>query len=236
MHHAACYQVFGRDFYIEPASAQFANAVFHDEYQIRDLRQHNVRTIVDIGAHVGSFTVLCHHYWPNAQIVAVEPHPQSFELLEYNTSHIPASQLLLVNAAVAKRSGKCLLASPVSHSRVAEYVPDIWDSIQPRHQDFGIKVPAVTVEDLWSKISTWGMQEIDLLKLDCEGAEYVVIPELSALGLMSRVGWIRGEWHSRKDNPLLEVFLQETHAYNIDLNLPHDVGLFVGHRLLCATQ
>jgi hypothetical protein len=71
-----------------------------------------------------------------------------------------------------------------------------------------------------------------LLKLDCEGAEYVVIPELLALGLMSQVGWIRGEWHSRKDNKLLEAFLNETQAFNIDWNLQHEVGLFVAHRPL----
>jgi FkbM family methyltransferase len=232
MQHAACYQVFGRDFYIEPASAQFANAVFQDEYQINDLRQHNVRTIVDIGAHVGSFTVMCHHFWPNAKIISVEPHPESFELLGRNTQHFPVSQLLLINAAITKVSGKCLLASPVSHSRVAEYVPDVWESLQPRYREFGIEVPAITVEQLWKQINEWSVSEVDLLKLDCEGAEYVVIPELSAMGLLSRVGWIRGEWHSRKDNKLLQAFLSETHAFNIDLNLPHDVGLFVAHRLL----
>jgi FkbM family methyltransferase len=231
MPHAACYQVFGRDFYIEPASAQFANAVFQDEYQINDLRSHNVRTIVDIGAHVGSFTVLCHHFWPNAKIVAVEPHPESFELLQFNTAHIPESQLLLVNAAISKKPGKCLLASPVSHSRVAEYVPDLWESLQPRHRDFGIEVSSLTVEQLWAKINEWGISEIDLLKLDCEGAEYLVVPEFSVLGLMSQVGWIRGEWHSRKDNALLAAFLTQTHAYNIDPNEPHDVGLFIAHRL-----
>lgn len=228
---AACYQVFGRNFYIEPASAQFANAVFQDEYQINVLRSHNVRTIVDIGAHVGSFTVLCHEYWPDAKIVAVEPHPDSFELLQRNTAHIPKSQMLLINAAVSKTSGKCLLASPVSNSRVAEYVPDLWESLQPRYRDFGIEVPSITVKHLWANIVEWGISEVDLMKLDCEGAEYLVIPELTALGLMSRVGWLRGEWHSRKDNALLEAFLVQTHAYNIDPNLPHDVGLFIAHRL-----
>ena len=72
MSHAGCFQAFGRDFYIEPASAQYANAVFQDEYQIRELRKHDVRTIVDVGAHVGSFTVLCHEWWPEAKIVAVD--------------------------------------------------------------------------------------------------------------------------------------------------------------------
>lgn len=70
---AACYRALGRDFFIEPASAQCANAALQDEYRIRDLRSHDVRTIVDIGAHVGSLTVLCHEWWPAAKIVAVEP-------------------------------------------------------------------------------------------------------------------------------------------------------------------
>ena len=144
--------------------------------------------VFDIGAHVGSFTVMCNHYWPNAKIVSVEPHPDSFELLKRNTQHVPASQLLLINAAITKKSGKCLLASPVSHSRVAEYVPDVWVSLQPRYKDFGIEVSALTVEQLWKQINEWSVSEVDLLKLDCEGAEYVVIPELSALGLMSQVG------------------------------------------------
>lgn len=227
---AACYQVFGRKFYIEPASAQFANAVFQDEYQIRDLRPHNVHTIVDIGAHVGSFTVLCHHYWPEAQIVAVEPHPDSFELLQRNTAHIPANQLLLINAAVTKQSGKTLLSSPVSHSRVSEYVPDVWEELQSRHRDFGIEVPAITTEGLWQQIAEYGITEVDLLKLDCEGAEYLILPELRQLELLNSVGWIRGEWHSRQHNFLLADALAKTHEYHIDPNEPHSVGLFVGHR------
>jgi hypothetical protein len=119
MTNAVCYKIYGQDFHIEPESVQFANAVFHDEYRINDLRSHNVRTILDVGSHVGSFTVMAHHYWPNAKIVAVEPHPQSFELMTKNTSHIPDSQLLRINAAISSKPGKCLLSFPVSISRDA---------------------------------------------------------------------------------------------------------------------
>ena len=227
-----CYRVYGRDFFIEPASVQFANAVFQDEYQIDVLRPHNVRTILDIGAHVGSFTVMCHQYWPSAKIVAVEPHPESFELLVRNTSHIPKGNLTLINAAITKESGRCTLSSPVSHSRVSEYVPGIWENLQPRHSDFGLQVDALSPKDLWQILADVGIDEVDLLKLDCEGAEYLIISELSALGLMDRIGWIRGEWHSRKDNLLLANCLCQTHLYNIDPNLPHEVGMFVGHRML----
>ncbi len=55
MTNSVCYKIYGQDFHIEPDSVQFANAVFHDEYRINDLRSHNVRTILDVGSHVGSF-------------------------------------------------------------------------------------------------------------------------------------------------------------------------------------
>ncbi|MBN8602598.1 MAG: FkbM family methyltransferase [Planctomycetes bacterium] len=231
MQFPACYQVYGRDFFIEPASAQFANAVFQDEYQINALRSHTVRFILDIGAHVGSFTVMCHQCWPDAKIVAVEPHPDSFDLLERNTQHIPKDKLTLINAAISKESGKCMLASPVSHSRVSEYVPTIWNSMEPRPSDFGLQVDSITPKDLWQLLGDVGIDEVDLLKLDCEGAEYLIVSELSALGLMDRIGWIRGEWHSRKDNQLLANFLGQTHVFHIDPNYPHTVGMFVAHRI-----
>lgn len=227
----ACYQVYGRDFFIEPASAQFANAVFQDEYQVDVLRSHPVRTILDIGAHVGSFTVLCHHYWPDARIVAVEPHPESFELLVRNTRHISKEKLTLVNAAVGPETGRCILSSPVSHSRVSEYVPEVWEAIEPRHSDFGLQVDSISPNDLWQLLNEVGIDEIDLFKLDCEGAEYLIISEFSALGHMHRIGWIRGEWHSRKDNLMLAGFLSQTHIFNIDPNHPNSVGMFVAHRI-----
>ena len=49
---------------------------------------------------------------------------------------------------------------------------------------------------------------------------------------MDRIGWIRGEWHSRKDNLLLANLLSQTHIFNIDPNYPHSVGMFVAHRIL----
>jgi FkbM family methyltransferase len=230
MIHAACYQAFGRDFHVEPASAQHANAVFQDEYQIRELRPHNVRTVLDVGAHVGTFTVLCHEYWPTARIVAVEPHPESFELFERNTAHIPASQLLRINAAIAGQDGKCLLASSVLHSRVGEHVVELWNDLDPRYGDFGVSVPAITTKSLWARIVEFDVNEIDLLKLDCEGAEYVILESLSKHGHLPQVGWIRGEWHSRRHCERLAQALAGTHVYHIDPNPRHSCGMFIAHR------
>jgi hypothetical protein len=48
----------------------------------------------------------------------------------------------------------------------------------------------------------------------------LIISELSARGLMPQVGWLRSECRSRKDNLLLANLLGQTHAFNIDPNLP----------------
>jgi hypothetical protein len=40
--------------------------------------------------------------------------------------------------------------------------------------------------------------------------KYVIVSELSALGLMDRIDWIQGEWRSRKNNLLLEKLLGQT--------------------------
>ena len=69
----------------------------------------------------------------------------------------------------------------------------MWESLGLRYRDFGI-------------------DEVDLIKLDCEGAEYLIVSEISALGLMDRIGWIRGKWHSRKNNLLLANLLGQTNV------------------------
>jgi hypothetical protein len=127
-------------------------------YRFNDLRSHDVRTILEVGSHVGRFTVIAHHYWPSERIVAVEP--------------------------------------------------------------------------FWTQVTDFGIDVVDLIKLDCEGAEYLIISELSVLGLMNRIGWIRSEWHSRKDNLLLANNFGQTHVFNTDPNYPHSVGMFVAHRMI----
>jgi FkbM family methyltransferase len=150
--------------------------------------------------------------------------------LEPSTAHIPASDLLRINPAIVAQKGKCLLASSVSNSRVGEYVVELWNDLDPRYSDFGVSVPAITSKSLWQRLVEFGVSEVDLMKLDCEGAEYTILESLSENGHLSQVGWIRGEWHGRRHKQRLAEALAETHVAHIDVNKPHECGLFVAHR------
>lgn len=228
-----CYKAYGRDFYIEADSIPFAAHVFQDEYKVQSLQGRDIKTIIDFGAHVGSFTVMCHELWPNAKIIAVEPHPFSFELLQRNTAHIPSDQLQLCNVAITQTGGSVLMASAPSQSRVGEYVAEVWQGLgSPRPSTFGVPVNGVTTKEFWELIVTpfFGGEEIDILKADCEGAEYLIFDELGKMNQIRNVKWVRGEWHNKSSNPTLEHALCNTHTYHIDPNIPHSVGLFIAHR------
>jgi hypothetical protein len=63
----------------------------------------------------------------------------------------------------------------------ADYVPVVWESLEPRDRDFGVEVPSVTFEQIWAQAADFGIDEVDLIKLDCEGSEYLIVSELPAL-------------------------------------------------------
>jgi len=43
-----------------------------------------VKTVLDIGALIGSFSLWAHEKWPKAEIFAFEPDPESYEFLLKN--------------------------------------------------------------------------------------------------------------------------------------------------------
>lgn len=60
--------------------------------------------VVDIGAHIGYFTRLFSRLaGPSGRVVAFEPDPQNFALLQKNTAGLP--NVTLVNAAVSDKKG-----------------------------------------------------------------------------------------------------------------------------------
>jgi hypothetical protein len=82
-------------------------------------------------------------------------------------------------------------------------------------------VPAIRTEALRQRLIEFGLTEVDLLKLDCEGAECMILESLAENGRLTQVGWIRGEWHGRRNKQRLAKALAETHVYHIDSNPPH---------------
>lgn len=65
-------------------SSRVLLAELKDDYQLEQLVELNVRTVLDVGAHVGGFALYALRIWPDAFVHAYEPHPANYDYLAEN--------------------------------------------------------------------------------------------------------------------------------------------------------
>src|SRR5882724_5056521 len=143
------------------------------------------RTIVDIGANVGSFAVYAAQLCPDARIYCYEPEQRNFDALRQNIDiNGFASRVLAFQCAVASNTGQRDLA-------VTE--ESLGNSFHIVQSDAGrATVDCTTLTDI---IASQKLEAIDLLKMNCEGTEYEILEGCSAADL-SRIANIRLEYHN----------------------------------------
>jgi len=117
---------------------------------------------VDVGAHIGYFTCLLSRLVePAGKVIAFEPSRENFPLLRHNLSRQPPANTTCVQAAVADELGHALLYNSPGHSNhslVAGFT----------------QCESTTVVDTLSLdqyLSNAGIDRLDLIKVDAEGAE-----------------------------------------------------------------
>jgi FkbM family methyltransferase len=136
--------------------------------------------VVDIGANIGDFTVLVARRCPRGRVVAVEPVTRSARVIAAQVALNRLSNVTVVRAAVGAASRTAAIDDAGMSSRVVDGVS-------------GDAVPVVTLERLMSEQH---LDTVDLLKLDCEGAEWDILP--AAAGVLPRVQQIAMEFHGER--------------------------------------
>ncbi len=152
------------------------------DYDIPGMDWAGMRSIVDIGAHVGSFSIWAAARAKQAQFVAVEPNPQTFQRLVANIrANNLQDRVRTVNAAVGTEEGTGQLVL-LEHS------------LGTRLARTGGGDAAVRVETLSSLLAQARMTEVDMMKVDCEGMEYEIFAAMPQSRLES-IGSIACEYH-----------------------------------------
>lgn len=131
---------------------------YKEGYYIQDVPDRRVRTILDCGANIGDETArfLCHH--PGAEIVAVEAQKDNFEILQENFRNVENVTPVCAGIWPVETQLKIIPGTSKESFRVAETDISSSDHIQAR------SIKSIMQEHDWD--------EIDILKLDIEGAEY----------------------------------------------------------------
>jgi FkbM family methyltransferase len=155
----------------------------------RELSPGSVRRIVDVGANVGYSLIYWASKFPTASIDAFEPHPQHLRLLRRSLRiNRLEAQIKVHPVAVGQTAGTFELIDAGTASAIAPSGAAPTGNNSHRLQ--------VEVVDFFDAIKDL---QIDLLKLDCEGAEYGILmdsrfSEINARNLVM-------EWHSTAAHP-----------------------------------
>lgn len=168
---------FGEIEYVDAESLrwQYEEIFRRGEYDLVD--ESSVRYVLDCGANIGLSAIRFATLYPGARIVAFEADPTIAAMLRRNLEACAMTAVEVHPVAVAGADGEMTFATGLA--------------------DAGHLSPAGAVRVPALRLSTFVDQEVDLLKLDIEGAEYDVLRELADAGCLSRVRNIACELHIR---------------------------------------
>lgn len=128
--------------------------------------------IIDAGSNIGIATLFFKDKYPAANIICFEPDPYNFTMLKQNISINNLTNVTAIEAALSKNFGDILFYGQIGEGTDTRgnSISQLWG--EQRITNSNVKIKAV-------KLSSYINNQIDLLKLDIEGAEQQVIEEIT---------------------------------------------------------
>jgi FkbM family methyltransferase len=130
---------------------------------IRSLSTDSV--VLDIGAYIGQYTLLAAKYSPAGRVIALEPHPESYQRLLANIALNRLGNVQALNLAAGQRAERVplLLSDQPFNSRLLP---------TSRSDDGMADVEVVPVDQI---VREAVLPRVDVMKIDVEGAEGPVL-------------------------------------------------------------
>jgi FkbM family methyltransferase len=163
------------------------------------------KIILDIGSNIGASILYFHRQFPDATIFGFEPHPDTFRILQENVAHLPG--VTIFNYGLGATDQRIAVrADEVNFGAF---------STDGRFKDRGHPASIVECEirRLDDVLGEIGVAQVDLIKIDCEGAEADVFSTLPDETL-NRCQWIVGEFH---DHTGFQVLARLAPHFHLDL-------------------
>ena len=160
-----------------------------NEYDVEDFEINTNDTVIDLGAHIGLFSLLVSQLCKTGKILSFEPVSENFDLLVSNLKLNRIENILPFNMAVSKNSGRLDL---------------FLNNDQSAHSIFSKSSESISAESpsLQKIFDENKISSCKLLKLDCEGAEYQIIDSLPS-EYLDKIQNIVMEYHLADTKPEL---------------------------------
>ncbi len=143
--------------------------------------------IIDIGGGIGEFTIFAAAGRPGCQVAAFEPFPASFELLQQNLQLNHLDHVQFFPEAIGASDGSLNLDISGGEPLMIQS-----GARSDLHSGQTIEVPCISLDTALNRL---GFSSVDLLKLDCEGAEYSILMD-TPVETLRRIQRIVMEYHN----------------------------------------
>lgn len=144
--------------------------------------------IFDLGAHIGLSILYFKIKYPNSKIVAFEPNSNLFPILQENVECNNLANVELHNIALGSKDEVRTFYIDNSGNdafSTGSFRKDAWDETQ--------KTTEINVK--CEKLSKYIVEDVDILKMDIEGAETEVLKELIEADKLKEIKNILIEYH-----------------------------------------
>jgi len=163
-------KLFGKQIYYDTAFgiAGYQSMLTRHQKMLKYARISNVKTVVDVGANVGFFSLLCREIYPDADIYSIEPVSKAFECLKKNLrgSHDHIFQL-----AISDKNGHEKMTFTEENTAVSSVVRSGMEAANEKSSKY-VEVEAKTLDAFAAENK---LETIDILKIDIEFFEYNVL-------------------------------------------------------------
>lgn len=154
--------------------------IMDGEYDVPNLGDDAIKTVLDIGANIGGFTLWANKRWPKAFIHCYEPGSDNLKLWEENCKGINGLAAV-THAAITNKTGPVRLY----HGTANGFLHSLKDIGFQRKDDFE-DVPAIAPANL---------PKADFIKIDTEGSEVDILMGLDVSDTIA----LAVEWHGKDD-------------------------------------
>jgi FkbM family methyltransferase len=191
--------------------------VDHD-YKILDpIIKNSKNCIIDVGAHIGLFSVYANTLNPNTKIFSFEPELENYKALKENLQLNHCKNISPKNLAIGAVEGKqTLYLSSDSHNHSFLNLNKDIDAAKdnstqnistktkqtkngsinaPQPNPTSISIQTTTLAKILKHdLPKLGIESCDLIKMDCEGAEFEIIKSIPK-GIFSKIKHMYIEYH-----------------------------------------
>jgi len=176
------------------------------EYAKHEIKINKTDTVVDVGAHIGLFSLHASQYCTEGKIYAFEPIKENYEILRSNVQMNRLSNIQTENCAISKSNSKITIYQSDDESGHSKFI----------QTDKPVEVTSRSLNNFFKEKD---LKKCNLLKLDCEGSEYEIIEGLEDSNF-EKIDKMIIEYHLADTNPeMLEKMKNKLRLFSYKISI-----------------